>query len=311
MENAPVKETTEDIIQLEIDSMLQETKSHGTDAFPFQYYDTVFDWKRRDYIEWHWHKELEFLILRSEAMTCRVGDQTLHLKKGDCILINSSVVHRYEAPEKPFDEKGHWITLLFSADFIAPVHSAIYQKTVYPVLMSGEHFFSFCQNDSWKVRIRDIVKDICAVCNKNHVTQELSIHISLCTIWKELFEHLPEQDRMKAVNKNLMLQARMRVMLQYIWENFDQPIRLEDIAQSANISESVAQRCFRSCVRESPNHYLQLYRLEHAKQLLLTTNLSVLDVALASGFGSAGYFDHLFKREFGMTPKQFVKKQFQ
>lgn len=310
MENVPVKETTEDVIRLETDSMLQETKSHGTNAFPFQYYDTVFDWERRSYVEWHWHKELEILILRSEAMTCRVGDQTLHLKKGDCILINSSVVHRYEEPERLSDEKGHWISLLFSPDFIAPVHSVIYQKAIYPVLMSGENFFSFLQNDSWKVRVCSILKDICAVCNKNQVTQELSIHISLCTIWRELLEHLPEPDQTKAVNRNLMLQARMRVMLQYIWENFDQPIRLEDIAQSANISESVAQRCFRSCVHDSPNHYLQLYRLEHAKQLLLTTSCSILDVALASGFGSVGYFDHLFKREFGMTPKQFVKQQF-
>ncbi|MDO4286915.1 MAG: AraC family transcriptional regulator [Eubacteriales bacterium] len=311
MGNEPVKETTEDVIQLKIDSMLQETKSHGTKVFPFQYYDITFDWKQRDYVEWHWHKELEFLILESEAMVCRIGEQTLQLKKGDRILINSSVVHRYEAPEKSSSEKGRWISLLFSTDMIASPRSIIYEKNILPVLQSGVYYFDFRQDDMWKIRINRIVEEICSICCEKCATQELSIHIALCSIWKELSEHLTELEQSKTVNKNLMLQARLRVMLQYIWENFAQPIKLEDIARAANISVSMAQRCFRVCIHDSPNHYLQLYRLDHAKRLLLTTNLSILDIALTSGFGSVGYFDYLFKREFGRTPKQFVKQQYQ
>ncbi|MCD8356710.1 MAG: AraC family transcriptional regulator [Clostridia bacterium] len=310
MTNEPVKETTEDIIQLKIDSMLQETKSHGTKAFPFRYYDITCEWKQRSYVEWHWHKELEFLILESEAMICRIGEQTLQLKKGDCILVNSSVVHRYEAPPALSSEKGRWISLLFSTDMIASPHSIIYEKNILPVLQSGEYYFDFRQDDIWKIRVNRIVEEIRSICCEKHAMQELSIHIALCSIWKELAEHLPELEQSETVNKNLMLQARLRVMLQYIWQNFAQPIKLEDIARAANVSVSMAQRCFRACIHDSPNHYLQMYRLDYAKQQLLTTNLSIMDIALASGFGSVGHFDHLFKREFGMTPKQFIKQRY-
>lgn len=286
--------------------------AHGSDDFPFQCYDTVCDWKRQDNVTWHWHKELELFILKSEAIICQIAGHTLHLEKGNCILINSSVLHQYHAPEtQPFEENGRWINILFSPDFIAPKNSSIYKNTVYPVLTSGVEYFDFRQNIGWKADVRKMIDDLCDICFKSCDMQELSIHIILSKIWKELYIHLPNTNTSNTLNKNLMLQSRLRVMLQYIWDNFAQPIHVKDIADAANISISMAQRCFRFCINDSPNHYLQQYRLEHAKELLQTTNLSIIDIALSSGFGNVSHFNHLFKREFGITPKQYIKQQSQ
>lgn len=296
--------------QLETDHTLQETRPHGTDSFPFQFYNDSYDWKKKSCVDWHWHKELEILVLRSEALVCKAGDQVLHLKQGDCILLNSGVIHRYEAPEDTGPEEGKWHSILFSSDMIAPVNSVIYQKTIAPVINSGICCFNLSGSDEWHRYIRSLTEQILDICLSGQKGAELSIHILLCRIWKELYIHFSEFEKPGSVSSIMTMQARQRLMLQYIWENYSRPILLKDIAASANLSTSVAQRCFRTCVKDSPIHYLQRFRLEHAKKLLLTSRDSILEIALSSGFGSSSAMDHFFKQETGTTPLQF-RKQFQ
>ena len=58
-----IRIVTEDTVEMITDDTLREMKSHGTADFPFQYYIETFDWKRREFIEWHWHNEIEFVHL--------------------------------------------------------------------------------------------------------------------------------------------------------------------------------------------------------------------------------------------------------
>ena len=296
-------------VHLKLNQMKQETFQHGQKGFPFQYYINEIDWQKQDCVEWHWHKELEFVIVEKASTICKVGNTALHLQEGDCILINSSAIHCYESPDEETCPKTTFRNVLFSPDFIAPENSVIYQKIIDPLIMSGLPYIDLRPNENWMQEICAWLAEIYEVCKHPADDAELSIRILLSLIWKSIWNHRSLQEAPEEINKNLLMQARMRVMLQFIWDNFSQPIKLEEIAASANLSVSMAQRCFRNCINDSPIHYLQNYRLNYAKQLLKNSNDSVLDIALKSGFGTVGYFDHLFKREVGMTPKQFARQK--
>jgi AraC-like DNA-binding protein len=51
-------------------------------------------------------------------------------------------------------------------------------------------------------------------------------------------------------------------------------------------------------------HYLNDVRLAHARNLLVSTNLSILEIAQKSGFENASYFNRKFKDKYGITPRQ-------
>lgn len=66
-------------------------------------------------------------------------------------------------------------------------------------------------------------------------------------------------------------------------------------------------RSFRREIGISPIEYLSNVRLEHAMQLLTTTNLSINEIAVLSGFSNGNYFAKVFKRKLGFTPSDYKR----
>lgn len=308
-----VKVITENTVEIVTDDTLREMKEHGTMGFPFQYYSEHFDWSQLESVEWHWHKELELIDEASGAMECLIGEQHLRLDENTGILINSGVIHRFQAPAGQEGARCDFTDFLFSPEMIAPANSVVYHKYIEPFLVSGMEYLILKKEIPWQRRIIEQMKKIGHECRATHDAVELRIQIHLGIMWLELAEHMEEyldgstENRLKT-NKNTLNQARLRMMMQYIWDNYTERISLDEIAQAANISKSAALRCFRSGLQTSPIGYLNDYRLSRAKDLLLSGKESISDVAMSVGFDNAGYFDRVFKRAFGITPKQFIKQ---
>lgn len=55
--------------------------------------------------------------------------------------------------------------------------------------------------------------------------------------------------------------------------------------------------------------YVQSLRLEQAKQLLIETNLTIIEIASQVGYESLSHFGYLFKRQFGITPREYRKQK--
>ena len=164
------------------------------------------------------------------------------------------------------------------------------------------------QTDSWEQGVRELYHHIVAVCLAGDDLTELRIQAGISELWARLFPVLYREETEQQENKNILAQARLRKMMQFIWDHFAEKITLDDIADSANISKSVALRCFRSGMQTSPVGYLNDYRLHRAKELLLSSHGTVSDIAVSVGFDNVGYFDRVFRRAFGLTPKQFAKQ---
>jgi AraC family transcriptional regulator len=84
----------------------------------------------------------------------------------------------------------------------------------------------------------------------------------------------------------------------------DQRVRLEDAARAACLSPFHFHRSFTQAFGQSPHDFLTRHRLDRARKLLLSTDLSVTDVCLEVGFTSLGSFSTLFRRNFGASPRE-------
>ena len=74
------------------------------------------------------------------------------------------------------------------------------------------------------------------------------------------------------------------------------------------MSQNYFCKLFRDVTGETPVEYITTYRLEMASEMLLS-GAKVTDVALDCGFNDLSYFIHIFKKNLGISPKQYAKKQ--
>ena len=287
---------------------LREMKQHGTERFPFQYYQEHFNWNRLETVEWHWHSELEFVEILQGAIECHIGEEIIELREGDTFFINSGVIHKYQAPKVCREKQCMFSDILFLPEIIAPNSSLIYEKYVRPIVLYGKPFLVMRQTQAWEESVRSLYHHIVNVCLTAEDLTELRIQAGVSELWTRLFHYLYREESEQQENKNILAQARLRKMMQFIWDHFHEKITLDDIAASANISKSAALRCFRSGMQTSPVGYLNDFRLNCAKELLLTSHSTVSEIAVSVGFDNVGYFDRVFRRTFGLTPKQFAKQ---
>ncbi|MEM1220578.1 MAG: AraC family transcriptional regulator [Bacteroidota bacterium] len=103
------------------------------------------------------------------------------------------------------------------------------------------------------------------------------------------------------------LHRRLCTAKEYMHEHFAGPIQLADVAQAAYLSEFHFLRTFKKCFGQTPYQYLLGLRIERAQELLRTTTMPVRMVAEQSGFTDPQYFNRLFKRKLGQSPRQYRK----
>ena len=93
----------------------------------------------------------------------------------------------------------------------------------------------------------------------------------------------------------------------YINNNYTKSLKIKDLALMANLSERHFLRTFKDTYKKSPSDYINSLRLSHAQNLLKQTDLSMLAIALQSGFNSSNYFARQFRKEFSMAPTEYRK----
>ncbi|WP_027718608.1 helix-turn-helix domain-containing protein [Desulfovirgula thermocuniculi] len=93
--------------------------------------------------------------------------------------------------------------------------------------------------------------------------------------------------------------------LEYINRHYAHPISLHDVASSVGLSSCYFSYLFKKEVGQKFIDYLSHLRIEKAKQLLLTTTMSVAEIAHRVGYHDPNYFSKVFKNLTGVPPKQF------
>lgn len=94
----------------------------------------------------------------------------------------------------------------------------------------------------------------------------------------------------------------------YIDSHYAESINVQDIADEALFSKFDFIRQFKKTFGKTPYGYLKYVRLNRATELLASYNLSVKEVCYEIGYGSVSSFCGLFKREFGISPRNFQKE---
>ena len=101
---------------------------------------------------------------------------------------------------------------------------------------------------------------------------------------------------------------RLKPALEYIRDNYMKVVKIEDLAQLCCMSISQLRAGFREVTGQTPKDYLIEIRLSGAEKLLVGTDMSVLDIALETGFGDVSNFYRAFRAAKEISPTDYRKK---
>jgi transcriptional regulator GlxA family with amidase domain len=124
-------------------------------------------------------------------------------------------------------------------------------------------------------------------------------------------QFMHERIRDQHDHQRISLPARLGVrhpkllaVIDQMEKNLEEPLSRSDLARGTRLSTRQLERLFRKYLGRSPARYYLELRLNKARLLLLQTNMSVIDVALACGFVSASHFSKCYRDFFGHTPRK-------
>ncbi|MFD2205370.1 helix-turn-helix domain-containing protein [Kiloniella antarctica] len=98
---------------------------------------------------------------------------------------------------------------------------------------------------------------------------------------------------------------RIKRAIEYIEDNLDQPITLDDLAGISHMSRYHFAKTFKDLTSLPPHRYLADRRIERAKSLLMTSGLSTAEIAYQVGYNSQSNFTQAFRRITGITPAKY------
>lgn len=98
------------------------------------------------------------------------------------------------------------------------------------------------------------------------------------------------------------LPAPLQKAVELMLANIETPLGMQEIARLAGLRLRRMERMFRAHLDASPGHFYRSLRLERARDLLLHTNLSALEIGVLTGFSSSSHFAMAYQRHYGMRP---------
>lgn len=93
--------------------------------------------------------------------------------------------------------------------------------------------------------------------------------------------------------------------LRFVWDHSNEKISRDDVAEYTAVSRSTLTRAFRKTIGRGVNAELRRKRVEHCAELLRSTEMTVADIAVTTGFGAASKLHSAFRRAYGMTPREY------
>lgn len=123
-----------------------------------------------------------------------------------------------------------------------------------------------------------------------------------------IIQVIRQQRLMPAPISNAKMTKECIQIKNYLDSNYSEHITLETLAKKAHMNKYYLVHAFSRYTGMSPIHYLTAKRLQIGRELLVSTDYSISQVAASVGFSSQSYFTQVFRKETGMSPMRYRKE---
>ena len=293
-------------MQIITNQFQKELKQHGNEQFPFLVsYQKLSEYESGSFM-WHWHPEIEITYVQKCTMCYKVNHIVYHLKEGDIVFNNSGALHSGTMENQ---KDCAYIPVTFDSRLIYGFfQSTVNSKYVDPVIQDSM-LPAICidQSEPWHKPFREYLLRIIDLDEKKPDFYELDITICLQSMWRLLLEHITYEPQ--ASRENSLEYDRIKKILSYIEENYQNKITLNDIAGHIHLCESECTRLFKRHMNTTLFAFLQEYRIERSLEFL-QDDQPVSAVADKAGFSDPNYYSKVFAKIKGCSPREYRNHRF-
>lgn len=245
----------------------------------------------------HWHEDIQFILLFEGRIRIRTLDGCAELSEGEGCFINSNVIHMVERIGK-----CRYNSFIFPMRFTGfyagspAMHIAgrLFGNSDVPLIV-------FQNAVDWQHECLMLLQTLSDLETHSDEFYQYEVLTRISQLSLTMLRNIRTEETKEASITNV----RMQRMLDFISRNYQRRISLSDIAGSAFISKSECIRCFKRALNTTPYDYLIEFRLSKATDLLKTSDGSITDIALKTGFQQPSQFGQLFRKSRGCTPLQY------
>ena len=278
---------------------LKENKPHGTKAYPYtQYY--MRKPRKAFHIPVHWHDEVEIIYVQKGKITIYVQEEVFHAGPGDLFFVNTGELHFMES-----DDMGvEYYTLLFPLTFLSfQIEDALETEVFLPLRQKKLLFSCQLENIVAKKHVCQMIQDLITVNDEKETGYQLRTRILLL----EMIEYLMREETFVQASFGNATDMQ-RELITFIQKHYTEKITLSMLAQEFHLSEKYVSWYFKEHFSIGFMQYVLHLRMSKAKDLLVSTDLPITEVALSCGYPSVNLFIRNFKETHGVTPLQYRKQ---
>lgn len=283
-----------------VDDDGRELLTYGTPEFPVAFFYDDFHIVT---VPWHWHEELELILVTKGRQRVFIGSRVAELAEGDGYFCNSGILHHAE----PLTPECEQEAIVANARVIGEPDSVYYRNYMIPLLRDRGLPSRILQKD---VSSDQQILQWFHTAWKAGSMEEEGYELTVRSLLGEIFFRLEQESRTDRIDSDGTSgsgrdEERIKAMIGFIKGHFRENISIASIAESANLSVSEGLRCFHKTLSTTPMQFVNGYRLGRAVEMLCTSETPIADIAEACGYQDPAYFARAFRRQYHMTPREY------
>ncbi|MFC4779390.1 helix-turn-helix domain-containing protein [Paenibacillus sp. GCM10023252] len=256
---------------------------------------------REGFTNWHYHRQLEMLLVLEGKLDVYLEEEEFHLQAGDVMLIGASQLHRDRS-------QGVLNYICLQVDI-----EQFFDQSTIPYMRyfaEGQNPLSqanyiFQENIEVKNRVTDCVREILAEATRKETGYELAVNMLIKQI---LLLLLRNDTRNVLVRQEDFERLRLKSVLDYVEDHLMDRIQVEEVCRIANMSYYYFVKFFKKSIGLSFTEYVNYRKIKWAERILLTKDLSISAVGERIGMPNMAHFYKMFKKYNACSPKEFQRK---
>ena len=248
------------------------------------------------YLERHCHSYWEFTIISSGKVLHKIGSLERIVDENTLLVIRPDDAHSLN---NATNQEIECINIGVRSEVLKTILSSL-SPDLYQNLLEGP-FVEIKISKSSTIYFLNMFNKLHTTINDEHASSDM-----LSTMFISVIRELLSFNNKSKQTKNYS--PTVNEFIEYMRKPENLTLSITDIIKDMNYSHCHIIRLFKKETGTTPSQYFLKIKLNYARNLLETTNLSVLDVASTVGFSSLGHFTEVFKKQYSLPPANYRRK---
>ena len=247
----------------------------------------------------HSHEAIEFFYLKSGRLNLFVEDEPFALAKGEAVVIPPNLTHWADVPDGRPSSYG---TVSFHMSLFLGIG---YRRFMHPLMFDGKaYLLKLSGNAGWQGEALGVLEKLTRFHGRPGLESwQLEFHGLILILWNKVYQN--HYAGLPALHTYQKLHRKMLGSMVYIHDHYHEEITNSILAKQVNLAVGTFCRYFRQLLGVTPFQYLNRYRIQKSRELLVSTDRMISDIAFLCGYGSLSHFNQEFKKHMGCTPSEY------